>query len=648
MRRPCAKVRGVVSGADAEETEGAMVGGSDGEKRAGGGGGERVERSGGEHEGMKRVRTRRRMRKDKRRWLVVMGKVAAVLVAGGVMGWGAWRVGVNVGVFRGVKARELVAEALASRAVAADEKKVKALVDEAMSLDGEDLVVLRAAVDVYGERGDNAVMPALRRLLGREEAGDEDLERAARVAVEWGMLELAPVRALEEWRASEDAGMAEGRMVVVARWVLMRGELEEAERRFRMAAGSGSGEAELGLCEVLLSGGGEGVYEGLERLERLIGDGERALRVRQRGAELAVRVMGVEGVREKMEETRLERFRAAFAGLAGRMDPGEAVGYQLRMHAMELAVVPGAKPGVFGRVMKKFMPLPEEEQLRIARWFLEQGASDRVLAIYEGNPHWGETEEWEALRVEALLQQGDFERASDVVGRQAGGVSGLRRALYQYRIALGSGGDAGEVAAGRTGLLKAAVDGESEEVLEAAELAAGRGDVDLAVGLYEVLEKDPEYELQAKLDVAGLQEKRVEGRARAMAALERVVKGWPRLESVRNRLIQLRLLEGRAVEGDVETAVGMAAEARGYAAYRVTGMLARLVSGKAVEALALMEAGGERGRKRVEAMSPVVSAAVLAAAGRRAEAESVRAAMGARALTDGEKALLERWMPVGR
>lgn len=333
--------------------------------------------------------------------------------------------------------------------------------------------------------------------------------------------------------------------------------------------------------------------------------------------------------------------------MVGQMDPEKGLGYQLRMHAMELAVEPGARPEVFGRVMEEFMPLPEGEQLRIARWLLEQRASDRVLAIYEGNPHWGEAEEWEALRVEALLQQGDFEGASAVVGRQAGRVSGLRRAVYRYRIVLGSGGDAGEVAEGRKGLLKAASDGESEEVREAAELAAGLGDVELAVGLYEVLEKDPEYELQAKLEVAGLQEKRVEGRARAMAVLERVVSGWPRLESVRNRLIQLRLLEGRAVAGDVETAVGMAAEARGYAAYRVTGMLALLVSGDGGKALELLEAGGERGRKRVEAMSPVVCAAVLAAGGRKEEAEKVRAAMGVRPLTAGEKALLERWMPAG-
>lgn len=587
------------------------------------------------------------MRKQKGGWLVMTAKVAAVLAVGGLVGWGAWRGGVNLGIFRGAKARELVTAAIASHA-AEDEKKAKALVDEAMKLAGDDVVVLRAAVDLYGDRRDNAVMPALKKLLGREDIGDEDLERAARVAVEWGRLELAPVRALEEWRGGEAGGKTEGRMVLVARWMLMRGDREEAERRLREAAiGSRGGEAELGLCEVLLSGGVEGVGEGLDRLERLIGDGERALRVRQRGAELAARVIGVERVKEKMDESRLEGFRGAFGALVARVDPEEAVDYQLGMHAMELAVEPETRQEVFGRVMEEFMPLAEGLQLRIARWLLEQGAGDRVLGIYEGNPHWGDPEEWEALRVEAMLRGQDFEGARAVMARETAGLSGLRRAVFRYRIAVGSGGDAEEVAAGRMGVLKAAAEGSSEAVREAAELAAGLGDVELAAGLYDLLGKDPEYELLAKLDLAGLREKRVEGRAGAMAVLEGLVSAWPRLEGVRNRLIQLRLLEGRAGAGDPEAALGMADEARGYVPYQVTAMVARLVSGKPGEALGLLEALGERGRERAAAMSPVVCAAVLAAGGRKEAAVKVRAAMGSKPLTVGEKALLERWMPAG-
>lgn len=657
MRRPKAKVRGeAAAGAVEESVEESVeetVKATVEEERAGGGEGERVEGGvgeegdgGGERPGMRRVRVRVRvMKKEEHPWRKVIWKVAAVLAVGGVLGWGLWRGAVYLGVFRGVKARELAAEAKASW-LAEDEKKATALVEEALKLDGDDLMVLRTAVDLYGERRDNAVMPALQKLLVSEEVGEEDLERAAKVAVDWGRLELTPVRALNEWSQSGASGMTEGRMVVVARWMLMRGEREEAEKRLRMAveAGSKRGEAELGLCEVLLSGGGEGVDEGLERLERLIGDGERGLRVRQRGAELAARVMGVKGVREKVDEERLAGFRAAFAPLVARLDPEDGVGCQLWLHAMELAAEPESRQVVFGRVMEEFMPVAEEMQLRIARWFLELGAWERVLGIYEGNPQWGDAGEWESLRVEALLESGDFEGAKAVMGRMTAGVSALKRAGFRYRIAAGLGGG-DELTDSRMKLLRAAAEGDPEEVREAAEYAEGRGDRELAIGLYKVLEKDPEEEVLAKLEVAELQSGAVEGRAGAMAVLESLLRGWPRLEEVRNRLIRMRLLEGRSGADDAAAAVEMAAGARGYAPFQVTAALARLVSGQPKEALELLEGNGGKNRREAEAGNPVVSVAVLAAGGRDEDAKKVRTAMGERPLTAGEKALLDRWMP---
>jgi hypothetical protein len=664
LRRPGSKVRGAAAAkaveATVEETVPAAVEervtATVEEERAGGGMGERVkgrvgeEGDGGdvgdERPGTRRVRVRVRVKKrGLHSWRKVIGKVAAELAVGGVLGWGLWRGGVAWGVFRGVKARELAEEAMASRQ-GADEEKAKALMDEAMVLDGDDVVVLRAAVDLYGERRDNAVMPALKKLLLSEESGEEDLERAARVALDWGRMELAPVSALQEWSESGAGGMTEGRMVVVARWMLMRGEREEAERRLRRAveAGSERGEAELGLCEVLLSGGGEGVDEGLERLERLIGDGESELRVRQRGAELAARVMGVEGVREKVDEERLAGFRAAFAPLVARLDPEDVVECQLWLHAMELAAEPESRQVVFGRVMEEFLPVAEAKQLRIARWFLELGAWERVLGIYEGNPRWVEAEEWEALRLEALLESGDFEGAKAVMGRMTAGVSALKREVFRYRIAAGLGGG-DELREGRMKLLRAAVEGDPEEVREAAEYAEGRGDRELAIGLYKVLEKDPEEEVLAKLEVAELQAGAVGGRAGAMVVLESLLSGWPRLEEVRNRLIRMRILEGRSGADDVAAAVEMAAGARGYAPFQVTAALARLVSGQSKEALELLEGNGGRNRREAEAVNPVVSAAVLAAGGREEDAKRVREAMGGRELTAGEKALLERWMP---
>jgi hypothetical protein len=616
--------------------------------------GERVEEGRGEEgvewserTGTKRVRVR--VRRGGRVKRGVPWKWLAMVAGCGVVGWAGWRGGVNLGVFRGVKARELAAEAMVYQA-ADDEAKASELLERAVELDGEDVLVLRAMVDLNAPRRNNAALPALKRLLGGEEVDESDLERAARVAVEWERLELAPVELLQRWSEAVPGEVPLARLVLSARWLMLRGEHEEAERRLRVAAAGGGadGAVELAMCEVLLrpgAGGGERMNEGLERLERLIEGGDRPLGVRQRAVELMAEVVRDDGVRARIDAIRLERFRGAFAPLVARLDLEPAVACQLDLHTVELAVAPESRPEVFSQVMEEFMPLPEELKRTIARWFLKSGAGDRALAIYEGNPKWVERGAWEAMRVEVPLQGGDYDGAQEVVGKVGWLLSGVKRAGFRYRIAAGRGAD-DDLRESRMQLLKAAeAEGDPEEVREVAEYAEGREDRELAIGLYKVLEKDPEEEVLAKLAVAELQAGGVEGRAGAMAVLESLLSGWPRLEEVRNRLIRMRLLEGWSGADDVRAALEMAAGARGYAPFQVTAALARLVSGQPKEALELLEGNGGRNRREAEAGHPVVSVAVLAAGGRQEDAAKVRAAMGGRELTAGEKALLERWMP---
>jgi hypothetical protein len=169
--------------------------------------------------------------------------------------------------------------------------------------------------------------------------------------------------------------------------------------------------------------------------------------------------------------------------------------------------------------MEEFMPLDEKLKLTIARWFLNSGAGDRALAIYEGNPKWAEPGAWEAMRVEVPLQGGDYDAAREAVGKVAWLLTGVKRAGFRYRIAAGRGGE-DELSDSRMQLLKAAeADGDPEEVREEAEYAEARGDRELAIGLDKVLEKDPEEEVFAKLEVAKLQSAKVDGRAGAMAVL---------------------------------------------------------------------------------------------------------------------------------
>ena len=200
----------------------------------------------------------------------------------------------------------------------------------------------------------------------------------------------------------------------------------------------------------------------------------------------------------------------------------------------------------------------------------------------------------------------------------------------------------------RMQLIKAAeAKGDPAEVWEEAEEAEERGDRQLAIGLCRALVQVPEEEVLAKLEVAEMQTAEVDGRAGAMAALESLLSGWPRLDEVRNRLIRLKLVEGRNGPEDVAAAVEMANVAKEYAPFQVTAALARLVSGQPKEALELLEGNGGRNLKEAESGDPVVCAAVLAGGGRKEAAEKVRGTMGSRPLTSGEKALLVRWMPAG-
>jgi hypothetical protein len=88
-----------------------------------------------ERPGTKRVRVR--VRRGGRVKSGLWWKSLAMVAGCGVIGWAGWRGGVNIGLFRGVKARELAAEAMKHQA-ADDEKKASELLERAVEFDGED------------------------------------------------------------------------------------------------------------------------------------------------------------------------------------------------------------------------------------------------------------------------------------------------------------------------------------------------------------------------------------------------------------------------------------------------------------------------------------------------------------------------------
>lgn len=578
---------------------------------------------------------------------VRLWQVAAVMVVG-VAGYVGLRGSSDYRAYKRWKARGLAVQGI-QHAHAGDEVGARELLDLAAAVSPGDQEVMRKVVDFGLPRRDPAALVGLRQLLRPGVAADEDWQRAAQLAIEWGRLELAPSQLLLEWSTKPVREVPLAQVRLSCRWLALRGERMVAERRLRELLGSGvyDAECELMLCALLLRPEGSTaarVNEAMERLREATGEDAVSFEGRADALKMAARAYLEGPARPMLTPEVAGRLLRALDGLVEKAAPEAVRPLQLLRGTIEVTLDPSRR----GEVLKKLEGEVEKQsaamKLEFAGWLVGIQAYEEALAYCESQrEHAGEAA-WFVVRLDALAGLKRYDEATAAL--EAGGqpLPELRRSLLLYRLGLMAGVDAAGMEARRKRMEAAAGGGvEAQEVLDAAGMVAGSGNPEFAQVLYRKVADDNRLGLYARLAIVRYWEGKLEGTAELKTALESLLESWPAMDEARNDLIYLRLMDGTAAEKDVEEARAAMARSPELLACRVTAALAELLAGNAGRAREYLVAYPVNWRE-VNAGWQVVDAVVAAANGDMERARASRVRLIGKPLRPCEQALLDRYV----
>ena len=572
--------------------------------------------------------------------------LAAVLGVG-LAGYLAVRGSDDYDAYKRWKARGLAVQGI-QQARAGDDEGARELLDLAAVLVPGDPEVMRKVVDFGLPRRDPAALVGLRGLLGRGAVADEDWERAARLAIEWGRLELAPSRLLLEWSTQPVAEVPLARIRLSCRWLALRGERVVAERRLREVLGMGvrDAESELMLCALLLRPEGSNagrVREAMERLSAVASEDSVAFESRSDAMKMEVRAY-LEGPARPMLTPEVEsRLLRELDVLVENALPEAVRPLQLLRGTVEVATDPSRRRGVLMKLEGDIEKKSGAVKLEYAVWLVGVQAFEEALAYCERNVEQAASAEWFAVRLDALAGLKRYEAAVAALDAEGQPLTEWRRRLLQYRLGM----MAGEEAAGmgeRRKRLEVAMGGvEPREVLEAAGMLEVSGDPEFARELYGRVADDNRFGLYARMAIVRYYEGKLDRTEELKAALEAVLESWPAMEDARNDLMYLRLVDGTAGESDLRGVREAMERAPELLANRVTAALAELLEGNAGRARECLAEYPVNWRE-VNPGWQAVEAAVSAANGEMERARASRVRLMGKPLRAGEQSLLERYV----
>lgn len=582
----------------------------------------------------------------------LIGLIAVLTIA-----YGSWRGGQDYQSLKSWRARTLATKAAAA-AASGQSQEAAALLDQAAILAPLEPQVMRTMADFCEPRQDIMAIYALRQIVRSGAATSADLERLCRLAIDWGHPEMAATDTLKEWAAAPPGNLTALQLRLSALWFASRGQYTEGENRLRQALNLAEGTPESPVLEVALSrlqmnaASSSGMAESaaaepLRRLSSVAYSPSTPLTLRAEATRLLAGLLLHPSRRELLTPVRVDLLRTAFTDLAAesaKTDPATATGYQLAAVTVDLAASPDRRDVIMKDVVAQANKTPPAPRLTIARWLNENAAPQDALTLCNlppltDAPDATQPADWFTVRLDAHYALREFDPAIALLSTPSQPLPAHQQELYLYRLGRAAGHDETRLAARRTSLEKAAARAQPKDALAVAENLERSGYTASALTLFTSLKGHPHAGLTARLGMVRCLDTMPDQSGELIQALESVLQLWPQSDQARNDLAYLRLLDGKPLAADLETAASLHATSPWFLSYRITAALALLHQKKPAEALTLLQAEPIPW-DRVRPGWQAIYAATLTANGKHTEAKPTYTRLKATPLRPGERALL--------
>jgi hypothetical protein len=583
------------------------------------------------------------------RWLRGWRLVVVIIALGSL--YGAIRGLKDYRHIKAWRARGLAAEALKFTAPE-DLSKAVALLEKAGTLSPNDPVVLRSLADFNEPRQDLMALYALRKLVNNGDATPQDRERLCLLAFDWGQPELAPTDMLAEWAATPAENLSLRPLELSARWLAMRGQAPEAERRLKSALEqAGNSPAadgiELALCRLLLTSGiaqqGNAAFlqEISTRLQQLVSRTVPPSLVRADAIRLLTSMLAHRAW-STLLPTNLDQFvqKSLVEQAAATKDGATILKYRLLDMGISINRLPARRTALADRLMEEMMGAPLPQKLVVARWLVEQQLFERALDFIRTNPDYLKDRNWFTVELDALFGLRQWEVLKERLTMSDSPLPAVVIALFKYRVAQAQQAPSETLEPLLANITTAAQQAEYSDALYVAGNLEKTREVTTALKLYERLQNHAQAGLTARLGAIRCLDGQLEKSGELIQALDALLRLWPSSDEARSDLAYLRLLDKNARREDREAIQELAKNSPQYLAYRIPAALIHLQENQPQEALQLLESSDVNWRE-VRAGWRAVYAAVLAANQKTQAAQEVLAQVTSAQLRPGERKLLE-------
>jgi predicted Zn-dependent protease len=461
-------------------------------------------------------------------------------------------------------------------------------------------------------------------LAGHPQATDDDRRAFIRAMLGFGHPDLA---AAELDRLLAQSPNDPELLRLQSAWHQARGETDAAMHVLRRLLATHSEDAAAALALASLRAA-EGSPEAL--------DEARSLLLRVMNTDGPESLTALEILARRMP---LDADQAALVAQRIQQHPGAAGPRRLWLSELELRRQPERRERIINEVVAQHRHAPAPEQARAARWLNQQGAAaavPEVIPLETARTRqdlfliWADSmalqKKWSELS--RVLQDPsipiDRELATLFRARAAREMGDLREADLLWNRALSE-------ATSRPGLL-----------WYMARYAERLGDTARAAQVYETLTRTQADPRQAWLSLVRLHEAAGDTPA-LIRTLTAMAAHYPSDEAIRNDLAYLNLLTNNDVETAAADALARVAAQPQIMAYRITAAMALLRTGRAPEALRILEESGIPDWTRLQPGWRAVRAAVLGATGDHAAARQAARSIPTARLKPEERALIAVW-----
>jgi hypothetical protein len=324
--------------------------------------------------------------------------------------------------------------------------------------------------------------------------------------------------------------------------------------------------------------------------------------------------------------------------------PESRMGVRLSGVRLEMAMHPDRRGALASTLATEAAAGPPADQLRICRWLNQNAFFDEAMRLIDSVAPAASDRDWFIARLDALFGRRDWEGLERVLAAADQPLPPLLQLLFRYRAEKPAGRSDEDLALRRREIEMTARSAAPRDVLYAAGNLELAGDVELAIALFQLVQRDEQVGLSARLGLVRCLSRFPERTNEVREVLEELVLLWPQSQEARNDLAYLRLLEGTPREDDVAAVQELVKQSPQLLGFRISAGLAALRQDRPAEALRIID-GASLPWSQVRPDWRAIYACVLAANQKEEEARALAATVPTEQLRPGERALLARHLP---